>query len=186
AFVMRMESLAFPEAVRRVADRFGITLPETAGPRGRVAEPLVAVNAAAAAFYQAALAGPLGAAARDYVRERGLRDETVGRFGLGYAPGAGEALARHLRGRAFPSEDAVSAGLVLRRDRPAGAGGVFDRFRDRLIFPITDPTGKVVAFGGRGLSRRPPNGDPPPQDPNPPHAPPLPTGPVLSGPFPAP
>ena len=183
AFVMRMESLAFPEAVRRVADRFGITLPETAGPRGRAAEPLVAVNAAAAAFYQAALAGPLGAAARDYVRERGLRDETVGRFGLGYSPGAGEALARHLRDRSFPPEDAITAGLVLRRDRPAGAGGVFDRFRDRLMFPITDPSGKVVAFGGRVLPGRPTTGDPPPKYLNSPESPLFRKGQMLYGLF---
>src|SRR5205823_5226560 len=102
AFLMKAQALTFPEAVRRVAERFGIPVPETVGARGRTAEPLVAVNAAAAAFFQAALAGPLGAGARDYVRERGLRDETVRRFGLGYAPGAGDVLARHLRAKNFP------------------------------------------------------------------------------------
>ncbi|TMA53041.1 MAG: DNA primase [Deltaproteobacteria bacterium] len=183
AFVMRTESLAFPEAVRRVAERFGIPVPETVGARGRTAEPLVAVNAAAAAFFQAALAGPLGAGARDYVRERGLRDETVRRFGLGYAPGAGDVLARHLRAKNFPLEDAITAGLLLRRDRAEGPGGVFDRFRDRLMFPITDPSGKVVAFGGRVLPGRPATGDPPPKYLNSPESPLFRKGQMLYGLF---
>src|SRR5947207_1551481 len=126
SFVMRVESLPFPDAVRRVASRFGIPVPEDEGgsrPRG---EPLVAVNAAAAAFFQAELAGAAGARARDYLGERGVGEGAVRRFGLGYAPASGEALGRHLRAKGFPVEDCLTAGLVLRRDRPGAGAGLLD------------------------------------------------------------
>jgi len=163
AFLMKTQSLTFPEAVRRVADRFGVPLPEEAGEPARRREPLTAANAAAAAFFQAELRGPGGGRARAYLRERGLSEEVIERFGLGWAPGAGEALARHLRTKGVPLEDALTAGLVMRRDRPDGAGGVLDRFRERIMFPITDTSGKVIAFGGRILPGRPAGGEPPPK-----------------------
>src|SRR5262249_21058964 len=116
AFVMKTESLAFPEAVRRIAQRFGVPLPEDdAGPR-RSSEPLAEANAAAAAFFRAELAAPGGARARAYLRERGLDADTIARFGLGWAPGTGDALARHLRAKGIRIEDALTVGLVLRRD----------------------------------------------------------------------
>ncbi|HJQ73733.1 MAG TPA: DNA primase [Gaiellaceae bacterium] len=160
AFVMKTESLAFPDAVRRVAQRFGVPVPEDTADRGRSGEPLAAANKAAAAFFRAELAGPGGTRARTYLRERGLDDAIVDRFGLGWAPGAGEALARHLRARGIRVEDAIAAGLVLRRENREG---FFDRFRDRVMFPIADPTGKVIAFGGRILPGRETAGDPPPK-----------------------
>jgi len=170
-FVMKTQSLTFPEAVRRVADRFGVSLPEEAGEPARRREPLTAANAAAAAFFQAELRGPGGGRARAYLRERGLSEEVIERFGLGWAPGAGEALARHLRTKGVPLEDALTAGLVMRRDRPDGAGGVLDRFRERIMFPITDTSGKVIAFGGRILPGRPAGGEPPPKYLNSPESP---------------
>ena len=163
AFVMKTQALTFPEAVRRVAERFGVPLPEEAGEPAQRREPLAAVNAAAAAFYRGELRGSGGARAQAYLRERGLAEETIERFALGWAPGAGEALARHLRAQGLPLDDALTAGLVLRRDRPDGRAGVFDRFRERVMFPITDTSGKVIAFGGRILPGRPAGGDPPPK-----------------------
>ena len=163
AFVMKTQALSFPEAVRRVAERFGVPLPEEAGEPAQRREPLAAVNAAAAAFFRGELRAPGGARARDYLRERGLGEEMIERFALGWAPGAGEALTRHLRARGLPLDDALTAGLVLRRDRPDGRAGVFDRFRERVMFPITDTSGKVIAFGGRILPGRPAGGDPPPK-----------------------
>ena len=171
AFVMRIESQPFPDTVRRVASRFGLPVPEDDGggrPRG---EPLVAVNAAAAVFFQSELAGEGGARARAYLADRGVGEEAVRRFGLGYAPPNGEALVRHLRGRGFPIEDCLTAGLVLRRDRPGASGGLLDRFRDRLMFPIADPTSRIVAFGGRILPGRPVSDDPPPKYLNSPESP---------------
>src|SRR5437879_7428790 len=171
AFLMKAQALTFPEAVRWVAERFGVPLPEEAGEPARRREPLAAVNAVAAAFFQAELRGPGGGRARAYLRERGLSEEVIERFGLGWAPGAGEALARHLRTKGVPLEDALTAGLVMRRDRPDGAGGVLDRFRERIMFPITDTSGKVIAFGGRILPGRPAGGEPPPKYLNSPESP---------------
>ncbi len=168
AFVMKTESLAFPDAVRRVAERFGIPLPEELTSAARTAEPLAAANAAAAAFFRAELAAAGGARARAYLRERGLDEGTIVRFGLGWAPGNGDALARHLRARGVRQDDAIAAGLVLRRD---GREGVFDRFRERVIFPIADAAGKVIAFGGRILPGAPVGPNPPPKYLNSPESP---------------
>jgi DNA primase len=178
AFVMRTEALAFPDAVRRVAERFGLPVPEESGgaPRRR-SEPLVAASAAAAAFFRAALRGAGGEAARAYLRERGLDEATVDRFALGYAPGGGDALARALRTQGIPIEDAITVGLVMRRT----GGGLLDRFRDRVMFPIHDTSGRVVAFGGRILPGRPVAGDPPPKYLNSPESPLFHTGQTLYG-----
>jgi DNA primase len=166
-FVMKTQSLAFPEAVRAVAERFGLPVPEEVTGRGPASEPLVAVCEAAAAFFRGALRGPQGARCRAYLSERGIRPETAERFGLGYAPGGGDHLGRHLRSQALPLEDAIAAGLVMRRS----AGGVVDRFRDRLVFPIADLRARVVAFGGRVLPGAPAAGDPPPKYLNSPESP---------------
>jgi len=167
AFVMKTQSLAFPDAVRTVAQRFGLPVPEDGAGGGARAEPLVAVSEAAAAFFRGALRGPDGARPRDYLAERGIRPDTIERFGLGYAPGGGDVLARHLRAQALPLDDAVTAGLVMRR----ASGGLLDRFRERLIFPIADLRGRVIAFGGRVLPGTPTTGDPPPKYLNSPESP---------------
>jgi DNA primase len=168
AFVMKTQSLPFPDAVRRVAQRFGLPVPEEAGGSARRrSEPLVAMNDAASTFFRNALRGAAGAAARAYLQERGLGADVVERFGLGYAPASGEGLWRQLRAENFPVEDALTTGLVVRR----GNGGLLDRFRDRVMFPITDPTGRVIAFGGRILPGRPTAGDPPPKYLNSPDSP---------------
>jgi DNA primase len=167
SFVMHAESLTFPEAVRRVAQRFGVPLPEEVEDDAPRRDPLAAVNAAAAAFYRAELMGPNGARARAYLCERGLGDEVVEHFGLGWAPPGGEALVRHLRAKGVATEHALTLGLVLRRDR----GGLYDRFRERIMFPIVDGTGKVIGFGGRVLPGRPVSGDPPPKYLNSPESP---------------
>jgi DNA primase len=168
SFVMKTQSLTFPDAVRTVAQRFGLPVPEEAAAGGGArSEPLVAVSESAAAFFRGALRGPDGARARDYLAERGIRPETIERFGLGYARGGGEALVCHLRAQALPLDDAVTAGLVMRR----ASGGMLDRFRDRLIFPIADLRGRVIAFGGRVLPGTPSTGDPPPKYLNSPESP---------------
>jgi DNA primase len=166
-FVMKTQSLTFPEAIRAVAQRFGLPVPEGTDSERRGGDPLLAVNAAAAAFFTRALAAPGGARARAYLVERGVGDEIAARFHLGYAPATGDALARHLRAEGHPVEHALTLGLVSRRD----AGGVYDRFRDRLVFPIADTTGRNVAFGGRVLPGRPSTGDAPPKYLNSPESP---------------
>ena len=166
-FVMKTQSLAFPEAIRTIAQRFGLPVPEGSDSERRGGDPLLAVNAAAATFFTKSLAGPGGARARAYLAERSVGDAVAARFGIGYAPGTGEALARHLRAEGYPLEHALTLGLIARRD----SGGVYDRFRDRLIFPIADAAGRIVAFGGRVLPGRPSSGDPPPKYLNSPESP---------------
>jgi DNA primase len=169
-FVMKTQSLPFPEAVRWVAERFGLPVPEEAAGSVARAEPLVAVSAAAAAFFRGMLRGPQGQRARAYLAERGLGADTIERFGLGWAPPAGDALVRHLRVQGIPVDDAVTVGLVLRGRQ---GGSFYDRFRERVTFPIADPQGRVVAFGGRILpgAAPMPGGDPPPKYLNSPESP---------------
>ena len=177
AFVMKTQAVPFPEAARAIAARVGVTVPEEPG-RGRVrGEPLIAANVAAAAFFRATLRGPAGVAARTYLAERGVSAEMVERHGLGYAPGAGDALVRHLRTEGYPTEDVLTVGLVGRR----ASGMLVDRFRDRIIFPITDAAGRVIAFGGRILPGRPTAGDPPPKYLNSPDSPVFHKGQTLYG-----
>jgi DNA primase len=167
SFVMKTQSLGFPDAVRVVAERFGLPVPtEASGPRQR-SEPLVAVNVAAAAFFRAQLRGPQGARGRAYLDERAIGSGAIERYDLGFAPGGGEVLVRHLRTEGHSLDDAVTAGLLGRRDD----GRLYDRFRERLMFPIHDLAGRVIAFGGRVLPGTPVSGDPPPKYLNSPESP---------------
>lgn len=152
-FVMLIENLSFPEALRRVAEKVGITLREAPGDESdqaaRERAQLYKMHEAATKFYAAQLTGTAeGRTARAYLADRGLADEVVARFRLGYAASNGQALTRHLSEAGFTPEQMEKSGLVQReaeRDR------VFDRFRRRIIFPISGETGKVAAFGGRAL-----------------------------------
>jgi len=153
-FVMLIENLTFPEALRRVAEKVGITLREIAGDEtfdanARDRATLYKIHEVAAKFFAEHLSGTVeGRAARAYLADRGLSDEVIGRFRLGYAPAEGRALTRRLSEAGFPIEQLEKSGLVL---RAAEGERHFDRFRRRVIFPIANESGKVVAFGGRAL-----------------------------------
>jgi DNA primase len=175
-FVMKTQALAFPDAVRAVAERFGLPVPTEAGTRQR-GEPLHAVNQAATAFFRAQLRGAAGGRCRAYLAERGIVPEAIERFGLGFAPPGGEALVRQLRAEGCALEDAVTAGLLARRTD----GRLYDRFRERLMFPIHDLAGRVIAFGGRVLPGAPASGDPPPKYVNSPESPLFKKGQTLYG-----
>jgi DNA primase len=177
SFVMKAQAMAFPDAVRAVAERFGLPVPtEAAGPRQR-SEPLVAVNQAAAAFFRGQLRGPQGARTRSYLAERGISAESIERYGLGFAPAGFDNLVRHLRTERHSLDDAVTAGLLGR----SADGRFYDRFRERLMFPISDLAGRVVAFGGRVLPGTPVSGDPPPKYLNSPETPLFKKGQALYG-----
>lgn len=149
-FLMMSEHVTFPEAVRLLADRYGIRLPE-----GREAQQdselqqLYRLHQAAAAFFVQRLAqDPAAQVVREYCRTRQLSHEVVTRFGLGYAPNGWELLGRDMQRQGFSEALLVRSGLVVARDhRP----GVYDRFRHRLMFPIYDRQGRPIAFGGRLL-----------------------------------
>jgi len=151
-FLMQIQRLSFPEAVRLLAERAGIPLP--AEPRAEGAdrslstEALVRVNTFAARFFRDLLGSATGAGALAYARQRGLTDESIRRFGLGYAPDSPKALRAAATKAGFSDRQLLAAGLTARRED----GSIYDRFRNRLMFPILDPGGQVIAFGGRALS----------------------------------
>ncbi len=153
-FVMLIENLSFPEALRRVAEKVGVRLrerefDETADASARERTKLYKIHEAAARFYASQLGATVeGRAARAYLADRGLGDEVVGRFRLGYAPSDGQGLTRWLQDCGFELPSLEKSGLVL---RDAEGKRHFDRFRRRVIFPIANESGKVVAFGGRAL-----------------------------------
>jgi DNA primase len=151
-FLMRIEGLAFPEAVEALARRTGYTLRyeelsardrEAIGERSR----LVSVTAAAQRFFTRTLLGADGEVARTYLKERGFGRDDVDRFDLGFAPNRWEDLSRALTAEGYRPDDLVTTGLAVRNPR----GGLRDRFRGRLIFPVHDPGGDVIGFGGRIL-----------------------------------
>jgi DNA primase len=151
-FLQRIEGLDFPEAVEALARRVGFTLRYeelTAKDRRALGQrtKLVDVTKAALEFFRARLYSDEGQVARDYLKERGFGREDADRFDLGYAPNAWDALSLTLRDEGVRQEDLIETGLSVRNDR----GGLRDRFRGRLIFPIHDPGGDVIGFGGRVL-----------------------------------
>lgn len=148
-FVMKKEGLDFPEALRLLAQRAGVELAPR-GPEARQEEEqyerLRAALEAAVTFYRHQLLhNPAGEPVLAYLRGRGLRDETLERFEVGYAPNAWDATYRFLLGKGFEMEELVQAGLVSERE----SGGYFDRFRHRIMIPIRDARGRMAGFGAR-------------------------------------
>jgi DNA primase len=149
-FVMRSDNLDFIEAIEKLAGVAGLAVPRaTPQERERAQQQKTLLEAleAAAAFYEACLASPAGTRARNYLAERGLDAETIRRFRLGWAPDDRQALRRGLLGN-FSESLLTEAGL-LRRSSNADAGEPSDYFRSRVMFPIGDRSGRVIAFGGR-------------------------------------
>ncbi|MEW6517871.1 MAG: DNA primase [Thermodesulfobacteriota bacterium] len=153
SFMMKYHNLTFPEAVAKLAERYGIEIEESRlSPeelrKTREREGLYAVNRVAATiFHQYLLENPAAAKARQYVEQRGMSPEMISRFQLGYAPDRWDFLARALAAAGEAEQVAVAAGLLVQKE----SGGVYDRFRDRIIFPIFSLTGQVAGFGGRIL-----------------------------------
>jgi DNA primase len=155
-FVMLTEGLPFPEAVERLAAQAGMPLPEVTredDAREQHRKTLHDVLDLAAKFFEATLAGRAGAKARGYLADRGLDPATQLKFRLGYAPPERFALKEHLGAKGIPVEDMVEAGLLVTGD---DIPVPYDRFRDRVMFPIGDLRGRVIAFGGRALDREAP------------------------------
>jgi DNA primase len=149
-FLMRVENLTFPEAVRTLAAECGVEVPESAqgGGEAGLVERLLEANAVAQRLYRSALASEAGKGARAYLAQRGLGAPDVERFGIGLAPDSWDELERALRRAGVPAAIGERAGLL--RERPSG--GHYDLLRGRVTFPIQDARGRVVAFGGRALA----------------------------------
>lgn len=153
-FVMQYHQMEFPEAVRYLADRAGITIetrqasPTDDGtPQGPRRRDLLAANEFAAAFFRDALASPEGEVARAALEARGITPNDQEAFGLGYSPAGPDALLKRLRGKSSAIRTAVAAGLLQERD----GGAPVDRFRHRIMFPIRDDAGRPIAFGARAI-----------------------------------
>lgn len=153
-FIMQMERMSFVEAVKLLANRAGMELPEnaddTAMQRERAyKERLYAACKAAARFYMETLLGPDGAPGRAYLAGRGLTSESVKRFGIGYAPAAWDALKTHLLAAGFTQQELLDAGLLVHNTEK---NSVYDAYRNRVIFPIIGAAGRVLGFGARVLN----------------------------------
>jgi DNA primase len=152
-FLMLTEGLSFPEAVERLAGEAGLPLPKVSREeeaREQNRKTLNEVVEVAARFFELTLASRAGAKARGYLADRGLDPATQVKFRLGYAPADRFALKEHLGKAGISSEDMVAAGLLVAGD---DIPVPYDRFRDRVMFPITDLRGRVIAFGGRALEK---------------------------------
>src|ERR1700680_429592 len=154
-FVMEMDKVAFPEAIRVVAEKCGITIPrpKTSSPEERKENQqrtlLVEMHREAQTFFVQQLGGTLeGKAARAYLEDRGMDKDAIARFGIGYAPSGGDTLLRFLKSK-YKEPLLIESGLVS-RDQSGGAR-MYDRFRRRITFPIANESGKIVAFGCRAL-----------------------------------
>src|ERR1700691_6297280 len=150
SFVMMIEGLTFWEALKKLADQHGIALPKqsmASDEETRLRAALYEMHEIAFEHFRRNLTGPNGENVRAYIAKRGVTEESVQRFGLGLADGSGRSLLRILQERGFKPEQLEVSGLVGKRDD----GSFYDRFRNRLIFPIQNESGKVIAFGGRAL-----------------------------------
>ena len=151
-FLTEQGGMAFPEAVEYVANLAGVPMPERdpeAEKRAERRASLGDVMAIASRFFAEHLQAAEGAEARGYLRQRGLSGDTIARFGLGYAPPSRNALKEHLAAKGIDKERMEATGLLIHGPDIAVS---YDRFRDRIMFPIHDAKGRIVSFGGRALS----------------------------------
>ena len=153
-FVMEIERVSFPEAIKIVAEKANVQLPvmvedQKFEARRKEADEIIELNSWALEWWEAQLeqTGAEAREAREYLEKRQISDETRRAFRLGYAPDSWDALSTHLKKRGASAQQIERSGLVVKKD----AGGFYDRFRGRLIFPVTDAQGRAVAFGGRTL-----------------------------------
>ena len=155
-FVELFDKVTFPEAVRQLAARAGLTVPEPEASQQdaddqRDRESLLKAHEIAAAWFTEQLAGPAGAAARRQLQERGVSPEMVKTLAIGYAPAMQDGLCARLKKDGFGPALIVKSGLAVQRDD----GSLRDRFRNRLMIPICRDNGAIIAFGGRAMDAGP-------------------------------
>ncbi len=152
-FIMNAEGLDFPDAFRFLAERAGIRLPDDEAiekneEKYKRKQEIYKMNRDAAIFFRETLLSEKGKVAQDYVTKRQLSGKTVANFGIGFSPGGWDNLLKHLQAKGYNRALMVEAGLCIQNDK----GHVYDRFRERVMFPIIDVKGNVIGFGGRILS----------------------------------
>ena len=153
-FQMEIEGLSYPDAVRSLAQRVGMQVPddEQYQSRYRQQERLWALHKEAARFFHSQLYAPVGRAALEYALGRGMSKSILTTFGVGYAPDSWDSLVKAMRAKGYTNEELKESGLVTVSQKN---GNIFDRFRDRLMFPIIDVRGNVIGFGGRIIKNDP-------------------------------
>jgi len=151
-FQMEIEGLSYPDAVRALAQRVGMQVPEDDQyqSRYRQQERLWALHKEAARFFHSQLYAPVGKAALEYAMGRGMPKSVLTTFGIGYAPDSWDAMVRAMRAKGYTDQELKDSGLVTVSQKN---GNLFDRFRDRLMFPIIDVRGNVIGFGGRIMKK---------------------------------
>ena len=149
-FQMEVEGMSYPDAVRALAKRAGMTVPEDEEYQSRYKqqERLWALHKEAARYFHSQLYAPVGQAALQYALGRGMSKSILTTFGVGYAPESWDGLVKAMRAKGYTDQELKDSGLVTVSQKN---GNLFDRFRDRLMFPIIDVRGNVIAFGGRTL-----------------------------------
>lgn len=149
-FQMEVEGLSYPDAVRALAKRSGMAVPEDEQyeSRYRAQERLWALHKEAARFFHSQLYAPVGKDALDYALGRGMSKSILTTFGVGYAPDSWDAMVKAMRAKGYTDQELIDSGLVTKSQKNQN---LFDRFRDRLMFPIIDVRGNVIGFGGRAL-----------------------------------
>jgi len=151
-FTMEIEGLSYPDAVRSLAKRAGMEVPEDERyeSRYRQQERLWALHKDAARFFHAQLYAPVGKQALDYALGRGMSQSILTAFGVGYAPDSWDAMVKAMLSKGYTQQELIASGLVTQSQKN---NNIFDRFRDRLMFPIIDVRGNVIAFSGRTLKK---------------------------------
>ena len=153
-FMMELEGLSYPDAVRNLAARVGMEVPEDEQyqSRYRQQERLWALHKEAARFFHSQLYAPVGKAALEYALGRGMSKSILTTFGVGYAPDSWDSLVKAMKAKGYTEQELKDSGLVTVSQKN---GNIFDRFRDRLMFPIIDVRGNVIGFGGRIIKNDP-------------------------------
>ena len=153
-FIMEMEHMNYPEAIRFLGDLYGVEVPDTRGDsngdagREKIKRVKSLLTETAKFYYKQFNDPEVGAPARQYAEKRALDKQTLDHFGIGYSPLDWDALREHLESRGYTEEEMVDSGTFKKSEK---TGKVFDRFRGRLMFPIFDSFGNIIAFGGRAL-----------------------------------
>ena len=148
-FIRQIENLEYMEAVRFLADRCGMTVPQDSEDdgRARLKKRVLEINRETAHYFHDCLMSEQGKDAYAYLIRRGRDRKTIRHFGLGYAPDSWHGLVEHLRTKGFSEKEMIEANVAVQSQK----GGAYDRFRNRVMFPIIDVRGNVIAFGGRAL-----------------------------------
>ncbi len=158
SFLMQYENLSFPEAVRTLGKECGVEVPENESGQAGISEQLFDANEHAQRFYRRSLSSKEGSRAKTYLADRGLDENAIETFGIGYAPNSWDELGSELARREVSEAQAITAGLLVERESKggdaghrAGASGSYARLRGRVVFPIRDVRDRIIGFGGRAI-----------------------------------